>query len=104
MLASGEAIGRDVPRARALYEKTCAAGLTADCHALAKLVGTAPADRKAVFELNAKACAGGTAAACHDVAVAWEAGRDPSKALPFYEKACAGGVAAACDRARKLKQ
>jgi TPR repeat protein len=38
------------------------------------------------------------------VAVAWEAGRDPLKALPFYEKACAGGIAPACERAKKLKQ
>jgi hypothetical protein len=104
MLLFGETIGRDLARAQALYERTCAGGFAADCHALAKMLSTTPADRKAVFELNSKACAGNVAAACHDVAAAWEGGRQPLKALPFYEKACAGGHAPSCDRAKKLQQ
>jgi TPR repeat protein len=102
MLFSGETIGRDVARARALYQKTCAGGIAADCYALAKMLGATPADRKAAFELNSKACAGNVAAACHEVAAAWEGGREPLKALPFYEKACAAGYTQACERAKKL--
>ena len=104
MLFSGETIGRDVPRARALYQRTCEGGISADCHALAKILAATPAERKAAFELNNKACSGNVAPACNDVAAAWEAGREPLKALPFYEKACAGGYTQACERAKKLRQ
>ena len=55
------------------------------------------------FDLFAKACNGNVAAACHEVAQAWETGREPMKALPFYQKACAGGVAPACERAKRLE-
>jgi hypothetical protein len=37
------------------------------------------------------------------VAQAWDAGREPMKALPYYQKACGGGIAAACERAKKLQ-
>jgi TPR repeat protein len=104
MLVYGETIGRDLARARTLYQRTCAGGIAADCYALAKTLSTTPADRKTAFELDSKACAGNVAAACHDVAAAWEAGREPLKALSFYEKACAGGHAPSCDRAKKLQQ
>ena len=38
MLEAGDIIGRDLPRARALYEKTCAGGIAADCYALGRIV------------------------------------------------------------------
>jgi TPR repeat protein len=104
MLVSGETIGRDLARARSLYQKTCTGGIFADCHALAKTLSPTPAERKTAFELNSKACTGNVAAACYEVAVAWEAGRELMKAVPFYEKACAGGHAPACARMKKLQQ
>jgi TPR repeat protein len=103
MLEAGDIIGRDLARARALYDKTCAGGIAADCYALGRLVQRDPAGRKAAFDLFGKGCAGNVAAACHEVALAWDAGREPMKALPFYQKACAGGVAAACQRAKRLQ-
>jgi TPR repeat protein len=104
MLWSGDRIGRDVHRAQALYQKTCAAGFSTDCYALAKTLSTSAADRKTAFELNNKACAGNVAAACHEVAVAWEAGRELNRAIPFYQKACAAGYQPACQRTKKLDQ
>jgi TPR repeat protein len=103
MLLSGETIGRDLARARALYQKTCTGGIAADCYALGKILSATPAERKAAFELYSRACAGNVAAACHEVAVAWEAGRELTKAVPFYEKACAGGHAPSCERMKKLQ-
>jgi len=44
------------------------------------------------------------AAACYEVGAAWEAGREPLKAVPFYQKACTGGHAPSCDRVKKLGQ
>jgi hypothetical protein len=38
------------------------------------------------------------------VAVAWEAGRELMKAVPFYQKACAAGYAPSCERTKKLQE
>ena len=103
MLEAGDIIGRDLPRARALYEKTCAGGIAADCYTLGRLVQKDPNGRKPAFDLFSKGCTGNIPAACHEVAQAWDTGREPMKALPFYQKACTGGVAAACERAKKLQ-
>ena len=89
-------------RARTLYDKTCAERFAADCYALGRLVKADLNGRKPAFDLFSKGCAGNIAAACHEVAQAWDTGREPMKALPFYQKACTGGVTAACDRAKKL--
>ncbi len=105
LLAVGTSIPRDVARAQKLYARTCDAGNGADCHALGRILQreTVSPDRKATFEVFSKGCAAGSAPSCYEVAAAWDAARDPKKALPFYDKACAGGQAAACERARKLR-
>jgi TPR repeat protein len=61
-----------------------------------------PNGRKPAFDMFAKACTANVAPACHEVALAWDTGREPIKALPFYQKACTGGVTAACDKAKRL--
>jgi TPR repeat protein len=104
MLYSGERIGRDAPRAQALYRRTCDGGIAADCYTLARTLPKTPAERRNAFELDSKACAGNVAAACHEVAVAWESGRELMKAVPFYRKACTGGHAASCERVKKLDE
>jgi TPR repeat protein len=102
MLEKGETIPRDLARARALYERTCKAGVAADCYDLARLLPQTAAERTRVFELKTKACDGNVAVACHEVGQAWELGREPLKALPYYQKACTAGHAPACERVKKL--
>ena len=58
MLDAGDIIGRDLPRARVLYEKTCAGGIAADCYTLGRLVQKDPNGRKAAFDLFSKGCTG----------------------------------------------
>jgi hypothetical protein len=36
--------------------------------------------------------------------MAWEAARNPMKALPFYQKACAAEFNPSCARVRRLEQ
>ena len=103
MLDAGDVIGRNLPRARALYERTCTGGIAADCYTLGRIVVKDPNGRKPAFDLFARGCNGNVPAACHEVAQAWDTGHEPMKALPFYQKACTGGVAAACDRAKKIQ-
>jgi hypothetical protein len=105
MLDSGDVIGQDLDEAKALYARTCDSGIAPDCYRLARLLerGTATRTRQ-VFTLFSRACQGDVAAACHEVGLAWEAARDPMKALPFYQKACAGGHKPACTRVRRLEQ
>jgi TPR repeat protein len=56
-----------------------------------------------VLELFDRACGGKVGAACYEVGVAWEAARNPAKALSFYQRGCSGGDANSCAKVRKLQ-
>ncbi len=91
--------------AKTLYSQTCEAGVAADCYRLAQILKreNAKATRE-TFTLYSKACKGDVAQGCFEVGKAWEAARDPVKALPFYKKACAAEHNPACSRVRRLEQ
>ena len=88
MLEVGDRIGRNLPRAKELYARTCDGGIAADCYALGRTLqrDSTTSDRKPAFEAFSKGCAAGFAPACHEVGVAWEAGHDPKRALGFYRE------------------
>ena len=103
MLDVGDGIGRNLPRARALYEKTCDGGIAADCYAL----GRARRERRRTTasrpsSLFAKGCAGNVPAACHEVGAGL--GRRPraDEGAPLLPEGVRGRVTAACERAKKL--
>jgi hypothetical protein len=105
MLESGEVVSQDLDGARALYARTCQAGFPGDCYRLARILERGDdSDARTEFKLYRKACEGDVFQGCYEVARAWEAARDPVKALPYYKKACDGGLKASCTKVRRLQQ
>jgi TPR repeat protein len=98
-------ITRNLTEAKALYAQTCKGGIRSDCYRLARILERGrEATRRQLLELFDQACMGDVAEACCEVGQAWEAARNPMKALPLYEKACAGGHKPSCTRVRRLGQ
>ena len=105
MLELGDTITRNLREAKTLYSQTCEAGVAADCYRLAQILKRENAKpTRETFTLYSKACKGDVAQGCFEVGKAWEAARDPVKALPFYKKACAAEHNPACSRVRRLEQ
>jgi hypothetical protein len=102
-LQTGRATARNLPRARALYERACARGDAIACTNLGGMhesgVTTAPDGTKARSRYE-DACKAGDGDGCYRLARYYESGeggrRSEMKAADLYEKGCNAGSAAAC--------
>ena len=106
MLDAGDVIGRNLPRARALYGKTSARAAASPPSCKLRSAGSSRRTRTAASRpstCSRRAAPARTPAACHGGRAGLGHGSRATKALPFYHRGRdRSSVTAACERAKKI--